>query len=83
MDVSDFDISSRTDELRNSIDGIPKPLLDEIREALPVQWQRELEDKFNTGCRLGISKNRIHSCNGNDSISTLALKNVGVLMFFL
>jgi hypothetical protein len=46
MDVSDFSISSRTVELRNSIERIPKPLFNEIRGALPINWQHELEDKF-------------------------------------
>jgi len=49
MDVTDFDISSRTDELRNSIERIPKPLFDEIREALPDEWQTKLERHFKEG----------------------------------
>ena len=56
MDVSDFDISSRTDELRNSMERIPKPLFDEIRNALPLNWQRELEDKFKKATTRQIQK---------------------------
>jgi hypothetical protein len=46
MDVSDFDIASRTVEDQESIMGMPKWLFDEIRGALPAIWQSELENKF-------------------------------------
>jgi hypothetical protein len=47
MDVSDFDIACETVEDRESIMKMPKWLFEEIRGALPVKWQLELEDKFN------------------------------------
>ena len=56
MDVSDFDIASRTVEDQESIMGMPKWLFDEIREALPVKWQRELEDKFKKAATRQIQK---------------------------
>jgi hypothetical protein len=46
MDVSDFSNTLRFEEDLKKLMSMPKWLFDEIREALPIKWQKILDNKF-------------------------------------